>query len=100
MSEVLPETHNWESRRYEIQKTIREACDELGLQNDIWLIDVKNKWRWILEYKQNPDFPNFAKHMIELEALLQGRFSKPIDLRLETEEDKNKRHQRQIYGRK
>lgn len=69
------------------------ACHDLGLQPDVKLI-ASVGFRWILEYKQDQKYPDFGRGMIRLERLLQERTGRPIDLRLESEEDKNKRMKR------
>lgn len=75
---------------------IREACQKLGLQEDLKIVSVTNRWRWTLEYNQSPDHPDFGKNMIRLERELQEKLKRPIDLRLESEIDKNKRKQRNV----
>ena len=78
------------------EKWIREACHILGLQTDIKVIMVTNRWRWTLEYEQDPNKPDFAMNMIKLEKALQTALKRPIDLRLEAEADKNRRKQRNV----
>lgn len=75
---------------------IRDACKILGLQTDIKVIMVVNRWRWSLEYDQDPNKPDFAMNMIKLERALQMALHRPIDLRLEAEADKNRRKQRNV----
>ncbi len=73
------------------------CCLDLGLQPLVTLIEVKG-FRWTLEYTQSPNHPDFGNGMIKLERLLQERTGRPIDLRLEAKEDKNKRVERTGRG--
>lgn len=73
---------------------ISGVCKTLGLQEDIKVISVTNRWRWTLEYNQSAEHPEFTKNMIRVERMLQERLGRPIDLRLESELDKNRRTQR------
>lgn len=75
---------------------LASVCATLGLQEDVKIVEVKNKWRWTLEYVQSANHPEFSRNMIKIERLLQERLGRPIDLRLESEEDKNKRKQRNV----
>lgn len=77
---------------------IRDACKILGLQTDIKVIMVVNRWRWTIEYDQDPGLPDVAKNMIKLERALQTALGRPIDLRLEAETDKNRRKQRNVLN--
>lgn len=80
------------------QKQLLAACSELGLQEDVQLIEVKNN-RWILGYVQSPSHPEFAWHMIKLERLLKTRTGNfDIELLSETIEDRNKRFSRTGRG--
>lgn len=83
----------WGTKRMQLA----ECLKTLGLQDDIKLLET-NGFRWLIEYKQNPAFPDFGKSMIKLERLLQEKTRKPIDLRLEDEADKNKRVQRNVLN--
>lgn len=77
---------------------IREACQLLGLQTDVKVIMVVNRWRWTLEYEQDPTKPDFGMNMIKLERALQTALKRPIDLRLEKVVDKNMRQKRNTLG--
>ena len=72
------------------------CCLQLGLQEDIKVVSVTNKWRWTLDFVQDPSKPDVSRSMIKLERMLQERLKRPIDLRLEAESDKNKRKQRNV----
>ena len=75
---------------------IRDACQVLGLQTDIKVIMVVNRWRWTIEFDQDPNKPDVGRNMIKLERALQTALGRPIDLRLEAEADKNRRKQRNV----
>lgn len=75
---------------------IREACKILGLQEDIKVIMVVNRWTWTLDYDQDKNKPDFALNMIKLERALQAALKRPIDLRLEKVADKNLRQKRNV----
>lgn len=77
---------------------IRACCKELGLQEDIKVIMVVNRWRWTLDYEQDPNKPDFSKNMIGLETMLHQKTGRPIDLRLEALSDKNRRKQRNVLS--
>lgn len=70
---------------------LKAACHELGLQEDVELVEVVNRFRWVLSYTQDKTKPNFADHMIKLERLLHKVLNLPIDLRLAERIDRNKR---------
>ncbi len=78
---------------------LHDACRALGLQTDVELVSVIG-FRWTLDYTQSKSraHPDFAKSMIKLERHLQEKLKRPIDLRLESESDKNKRKQRNVLG--
>jgi hypothetical protein len=78
------------------EKWIREACVVLGLQTDIKVIMITNRWRWTLEYEQDASRPDFSMNMIKLERALQAALKRPVDLRLEALSDKNRRKQRNV----
>lgn len=80
------------------ETAIKEACASLNLQTDIKVVMVQNKWRWTLDYTQDPNYPDFGKNMIKLERIVQEKLKRPIDLRLEAEADKNKREKRNVLG--
>lgn len=75
---------------------IKDACETIGLQTDIKVIMVNNRWRWTLEYNQDPKKPDVGLNMIRLEIALQKATGRPIDLRLEAMEDKMKRKKRNV----
>lgn len=77
---------------------IREACVILGLQTDIKVVAVQNRWRWTLEYEQSKEHPDFSMNMIKLETALHTSLKRPIDLRLEALADKNRRHKRNVLA--
>lgn len=72
-----------------------DACKELGLQEDV-KIASRRGFRWYLDYKQNPDYPDFGIHMIKLEMTIRNKTGRPIELMLQPREDKNKRVQRNV----
>ena len=78
------------------EEWLKSACMTLGLQSNVKIIGVVNKWRWTLEYEQDPAKPDFALSMIDLESTLRRTLGRPIDLRLESESDKNRRKQRNV----
>lgn len=84
ISEDVTAAENW----------VKEACFMLGLQTDIKVTKIVNKWRWTLEYDQDPNKPEFSSNMIKLEKALQVGLKRPIDLRLGAIKDKNKRFDR------
>lgn len=63
------------------------ACTDLSIQPPT-LIAV-DRFRWTFE-----DTPGLGPKMIQLERKLQAMLNRPIDLRLESEKDKNKRVER------
>jgi hypothetical protein len=84
-----------EERNERHQQSLKECCKLLGLQDDVKIIHTKG-FRWMLEYDQSPNHPDFGRNMIKLERMLQLMEKRPIDLRLEPLEDKNKRKQRNV----
>lgn len=82
------------------ERLIYACCAELGLQEDIKVIMVQNRWRWTLEFEQSKNHPNFVLNMLKLERLLQERTKRPIDLRLEAEQDKMNRKKRNVLNAK
>lgn len=82
------------------QDWLRDACEVLGIQRDIKIVSVRNKWVWTLDYEQDINFKDVAFNMMKLEAALQKATGHPIDLRLERVADKNLREKRnQLQGR-
>lgn len=79
------------------QEILNYGCIKLGLQEDIKVVS-DDKFRWILSFTQDPKFPDFIRNMLKLERLLQDYTNHPIDLRLETESDRNKRVERTGRG--
>lgn len=89
-----------ESDFYPAEGWLREACDVLGLQRTVRIVDVRDRWVWTLDYDQDPNFPDFANSMMKLEAAIQKASGRPVDLRLERMADKNRREQRnKLSGR-
>lgn len=84
-----------EARNEQAQRSLSECCKLLGLQEDVKIIDIKS-FRWVLEYEQSKDHPDFGRNMIKLERMLQLMEKRPIDLRLEAMEDRNKRKDRNV----
>lgn len=74
---------------------LKESCKELGLQEDVKILEIEG-FRWTLEYQQSKEHPDFAMNMIKLERKLQEKSRRPIDLRLEPLQDKNRRKQRNV----
>lgn len=78
-----------------MQNLLKEACFELGLQQDVEILRMDKSGRWTLAYTQNPEMPHFGNNMITLERLLKKKSGvNLIDLVLESLEDKNKRAKR------
>lgn len=77
---------------------LREACLLLGLQTDLKVVMVVNRWRWTLEYEQDQEKPDVGMNLIKLERALQHALKRPIDLRLESKEDKNMRKKRNVLS--
>lgn len=75
------------------EETLFLACQALGLQEDVRLIDQKG-FRWTLDYVQDQAKPDFGSNMIKLEIMLQEKTGRPIDLRVGARPDKNKRFDR------
>lgn len=82
------------------ERLISSCCAELGLQENVKVVMVTNRWRWTLDYEQDPNKPDFGMGMIKLERLLQEKTKRPIDLRLEAEIDKNRRKERNVLHAK
>lgn len=79
-----------------VQQAMLEAgLKSLGLQCNVKIIETKG-YRWTVDYKQDPNYPDFGKNMIKLEKWLQVAMKGPIDLRLKPEPDKNKREERNV----
>lgn len=79
---------------------LRDACEILGLQRTVKIVDVRDRWVWTLEYEQDPNYPDFAMSMMRLEAAIQKASGRPVDLRLERLADKNQREKRnKLSGR-
>lgn len=77
---------------------LREACMLLGLQTNIKIVSVTNRWRWTLDFEQDPTKPDVGRSMIKLEKALQTALKRPIDLRLESVADKNMRKKRNVLA--
>ena len=76
------------------EQYMKQACESLGLP--LPQIIETDRFRWVID---SPT-PDFHKHMLKLEGYLQDLTSRPIDLRLERLEDKQKRMQRNVLGPK
>lgn len=74
------------------------CCVILGLQEDIKVVSVTNRWRWTLDFVQDPNKRDVNVNLIKLERMLQEKLKRPIDLRLEPASDKNKRKQRNVLS--
>lgn len=78
-----------------MQISLKEACHELGLQQDVELLRIEKGGRWVLAYTQNPEMPHFGRHMIKLERRLKANTGQQnIELLCETIEDRNRRFKR------
>lgn len=74
------------------QKNLIDACSQLGLQTSVSLMAILPNGRWVLDFEQDPNFPNFSHGMIKLERKLKEMTGNDnIDLICEGIEDKNKR---------
>ncbi len=73
------------------QKAMTEACRELGLQDDVEVVEIKNGTRWILAWDQKPGMPKFEYAMIKLENVLREVTRSGVELMSESETDKNRR---------
>lgn len=73
---------------------LKHAIESSGLQPEVDLVEIRNSTRFVLSYVQKPNFPDFGNAMIKLEFELQKKSGLPIELQLETTEDRNKRTQR------
>lgn len=78
------------------ERAIRTACEKLGLQTNIKVVSVTNRWRWMLDFEQDPLKPDIGMNMIKIETLVQEALKRPIDLRLEPLADRNLRQKRNV----
>lgn len=78
------------------ERAIQNACEKLGLQTNIKVVSVTNRWRWMLDFEQDVDKPDVGMNMIKIETLVQEALKRPIDLRLESLADKNMRKKRNV----
>ncbi len=76
------------------QTALTEGCRALGLQVDVLVTEIKSETRLVLSYKQNPDKPDFGRHMIKLERWLREKMGIEVELQLESLEDRNRREER------
>lgn len=76
------------------QRRVLEGCKELGLQQDVQVVEIKNDTRFVLSYIQNKEMPDFGRHMIKLERGLRKKLSFEVELQLESIDDRNKRVER------
>ena len=74
-----------------IQGLLRVISKEMGLQEDIEVLEIKPGSRIIIKYKQDPKKPSFSNGMIKLEREAKARLLMPIELILEHRDDMNKR---------
>ncbi len=70
------------------------TCEELGLQTNVEVVEIKNDTRLVLHYTQQTDKPNFGNAMIRLERRLRDKMHFEVELQLEAIEDRNKRVER------
>jgi hypothetical protein len=73
---------------------LQAGARSLGLQEDVQVLEVKNQTRLVLSYKQNLKFPDFGRHMIQLERWIREDMNTPVELQLESMEDRNRRLER------
>lgn len=99
MHEESPWAQIKNERSEHSKKLLKDCCKLLGLQEDVNIIDIKG-FRWVLDYEQSKNHPDFGRNMIKLERMLQLMEKRPIDLRLEPLEDKNKRENRNVLWNK
>lgn len=78
------------------ENAIKSACTKLGLQEDIKVVSVTNRWRWTLDFEQDLGKPDVSTNMIKMERIIQEELKRPVDLRLESKADKNMRKKRNI----
>jgi hypothetical protein len=83
-----------EEKLKQAQIQLTAACREFGLQVDVLVTEIKNDTRLVLSYKQNPEKPDFGRHMIKLERWLRSKMGFEIELQLESIEDRNRREER------
>lgn len=76
------------------ERLIQEALANIGVKQEIKVIMVQNRWRWTIEFESK----DFYRHLLKLEKLLQERTGRPIDIRLESQEDKMRRKQRNVLS--
>ena len=93
---IWQEQKKWNIESEANQKAIaapilRSCCQILGLQEDVELLEVQEKDRFVLSYEQDPNKPEFHSNMIKLEGLMRQTMGIVIDLRLEPKADRNKR---------
>lgn len=67
------------------------GCQATGLQEDVKVLKIKDGWRWVLGYEQDPNKPDFVNGMIRLEVWIRKFLNTDVDLLLEPLADKNKR---------
>jgi hypothetical protein len=79
-----------------IQTTLNKVCQELGLQEDVEVVDFKPDARAVLSYKQAKDKPNFGKYMLKVECSMQNLLEPRLELVLESVDDANKRKERSV----
>ena len=72
------------------KQSLKVCCKLLGLEENVELIDVKENDRFVLQYQQDPNMPDFGKNMIRLETLMRQTLGVVVDLRLEAKSDLNR----------
>lgn len=83
-----------DDRLKQAQMALTEGSRHYALQEDVLVTEIKNDTRFVLSYKQNPEFPDFGRHMIKLERWLREKLGLAVELQLESIEDRNRREER------
>lgn len=74
-----------------VHDALIEGCAILGLQQDIQIVEMKDRGRIMLSYTQKPEYPNFGHAMIRLERWMKERLQTELELQLESTDDRSKR---------
>lgn len=85
---------SYEDKMKQAQIVLVEGCRHFNLQVDVLVTEIKNDTRLVLSYKQNPEMPDFGRHMIKLERWLREKMGFTVELQLESIEDRNRREER------
>ena len=72
------------------QDAFAQACSELGVTNDLPEVLSLNKYVAVISHGSD----SFAHLMIKIEGKMREKLNAPIDLQMESREDRNKRIQR------